>query len=42
MVPAYPTMREMAGDAFDELVGYDGRVLHTPTRRLHANYTSNR
>jgi hypothetical protein len=29
MVPAYPTVREMAGDAWDELIGYDGRFLRT-------------
>jgi hypothetical protein len=29
MVPPYPTMREMTGDAWDEMVGYDGRFLKT-------------
>ena len=29
MVPAYPSVSEMAGDAWDELVGYDGRFLRT-------------
>ena len=28
-VPAYPTLRELAGDAWSELSGYDGRVLRT-------------
>ena len=29
MVPPYPTMREMVGDTWDEMVGYDGRFLRT-------------
>ena len=29
MVPAYPTMREMLGDAWHEFVGYDGRFVRT-------------
>lgn len=28
-IPAYPTLRELVGDAWQELSGYDGRVLRT-------------
>ena len=28
-IPAYPTLRELAGDAWQELSGYDGRVVRT-------------
>jgi hypothetical protein len=28
-VPAYPTLRELVGDAWQELSGYDGRVART-------------
>jgi hypothetical protein len=28
-IPAYPTVREMAGDAWEELSGYDGRFART-------------
>jgi uncharacterized protein DUF3667 len=29
VIPAYPTIREMAGDAWEELSGYDGRFVRT-------------
>jgi hypothetical protein len=29
VIPAYPTVREMAGDAWQELSGYDGRFART-------------
>lgn len=29
MIPAYPTIREMAGDAWEELSGYDGRFVRS-------------
>ncbi len=29
VIPAYPTVREMAGDAWEELSGYDGRFART-------------
>ena len=28
-IPAYPTLRELVGDAWQELSGYDGRVIRT-------------
>jgi hypothetical protein len=28
-IPAYPTLRELVGDAWQELSGYDGRVVRT-------------
>jgi uncharacterized protein DUF3667 len=28
-IPAYPTLRELAGDAWQEVSGYDGRVVRT-------------
>jgi Protein of unknown function (DUF3667) len=28
-IPAYPTLRELLGDAWHELSGYDGRVVRT-------------
>ena len=28
-VPPHPTIRELAGDAWDELTGYDGRIAST-------------
>jgi len=29
VIPAYPTLRELVGDAWQELSGYDGRVIRT-------------
>lgn len=34
-VPPYPTVRELAGDAWHELTGYDGRIAATFRALLH-------
>ena len=34
VIPPYPTMRELVGDAWHELSGYDGRFMRTFSQHL--------